>query len=122
MLVSNILDSEYQIVPQRSNKPLLLGMFDKHAKSDEQLLLYVSQFLSPINVSEQAKFISSRRAANSSKTMMVSSDSCRKSVPLSDYVSSVGKYNIFLSKSNQEKETKTPCFLPTIVVCLFLVF
>ncbi|CAH8433089.1 unnamed protein product [Schistosoma haematobium] len=76
-------------------------MFDKHAKSDEQLLLYVSQFLSPINVSEQAKFISYRRAANSSKTMMVSSDSCRKSVPLSDYVSSV--------------ETKTPCFLPTIV-------
>ncbi|CAH8432690.1 unnamed protein product [Schistosoma mattheei] len=78
-------------------------MFDKHAKSDEQLLL------------EQAKFISSRRAANSSKTMMVSSDSCRKSVPLADYVSSVGKYNIFLSKSDQEEETKTPCFLPTIV-------
>ncbi|VDO54173.1 unnamed protein product [Schistosoma margrebowiei] len=64
-------------------------MFDKHAKSDEQLLLYVSQFLSPTNVSEQAKFISSRRAANSSKTMMVSPDKCRKSIPLSDYVSSV---------------------------------
>ncbi|CAH8432143.1 unnamed protein product [Schistosoma rodhaini] len=57
-------------------------MFDKHAKSDEQLLLC---------------------AADSSNTTMVSSGNRRKSIPLSNYVASV------------EKETKIPCFLPTIV-------